>query len=64
MTYTFGLFDSHNQQIDVTNIDENSLDLAMDLFMQFAPSEGYCISELSGHYVTLIEEVEEDDDDR
>lgn len=62
MTYTYGLFDSHDQQLDTTNIDEENLDLAMDLFLEFGENQHgvkYSINSLSGHYVLLLEEVED-----
>jgi hypothetical protein len=57
--YKFGLLDEHDQTIDVTNIDENNPDFAMELFREFAPKEGYHIK--PDWYVVLLED--EDDPD-
>ena len=61
-TYTYGLFDSHDTCIDSTNIDEENMDFAMELFKEFDKHEHYGITESSGHYVELLETVEEDYD--
>lgn len=65
MTYTFGLFDSHDQLIDQTNIDENNLDFAWQLFVEFSKNESYkdILSETAQYHVELIEEVPEEVDD-
>ena len=60
--YRFGLFDSHDELLDQTNISEDNDELAMDLFREFSAHEGYSIHTLSGHYVELLEETDEDDD--
>jgi hypothetical protein len=58
MEYTFGLFDSHDQLIDETSIDENNEDLAWELFQDFAKTEGYerMNDPIAGYYVILLEE--------
>ena len=55
MNYIFGLFDSMNQLIDQTSIDENDAELAYQLFVDFSKHEGYVLDETSGYYVKLIQ---------
>lgn len=66
-TYTFGLFDSHDQLIDQTNIDENNQDFAWQLFVEFSASgqESYknINSDTAQYHVELLEEVPEEVDD-
>lgn len=64
-TYTFGLFDSHDQLIDQTNIDENNLDFAWNLFVEFSKSENYkdILSDTAQYHVELLEEVPEEVED-
>ena len=65
MTYTFGLYDSHDQLIDSTNIDENNPDFAWDLFVEFSKHESYkdINSDTAQYHVELIEEVPEEVED-
>ena len=69
--YIYGLFDSHDQQIDQTSINEENDDLAWDLFVEFSqhesnnPSYKNILNPDYGYYCTLIavedEEIDEDD---
>ena len=61
-TYTYGLYDSHDTWLDSTNIDEDNIDFALELFKEFDKHEHYGITESSGHYVVLIGTPEEDYD--
>lgn len=67
INYVFGLFDSYDQLIDQTNINEDDPNLAWDLFVSYSKHEGY--PEMTnpdfGYSVSLIEEEEEwvDEDD-
>jgi hypothetical protein len=64
-TYTFGLFDSHDQLIDQTNIDENDAQFAWQLFVEFSAHESYkdINSDTAQYHVELIEEVPEEVED-
>ena len=61
--YRFGLFDSHDQLIDQTNINEDDPDFAMELFIGFGPDEDYYVDDTTGHYVELLEETDEEDEE-
>lgn len=60
--YKFGLYNSNDELIDQTELDENDNDFAWETFDSFADDEGYASmrNDDSGYYVALICEVDEE----